>query len=37
MSSNSRARSLVLGLIQISGAVVSVAEDWERSFEEEGV
>jgi hypothetical protein len=30
---NSRARSLILGLIQISGAVASVAEDWERSFE----
>lgn len=30
---NSRARSLILGLVQISGAVASVAEDWERSFE----
>lgn len=30
---NSRARSLILGLVQVSGAVASVAEDWERSFE----
>ena len=30
---NSRARSLILALIQIAGAVVSVAEDWPRSFE----
>ncbi len=30
---NSRARSLVLGLIQVSGAVASIAEDWEKSFE----
>lgn len=30
---NSRARSLILGLIQISGAVASLAEDWEDSFE----
>jgi hypothetical protein len=30
---NSRARSLVLGLIQMSGAVASIAENWERSFE----
>jgi hypothetical protein len=30
---NSRARSLVLGLIQVSGAVASIAENWEKSFE----
>jgi hypothetical protein len=30
---NSRARSLVLALIQVSGAVASIAESWEESFE----
>jgi hypothetical protein len=30
---NSCAASMVLGLIQISGAVASLAEDWEGSFE----
>jgi hypothetical protein len=30
---NSRARSLVLALIQVSGAVASIAESWEKSFE----
>ena len=30
---NSKARSLILALIQISGAVASLAEDWLRSFE----
>jgi hypothetical protein len=30
---NSRARSLILALIQISGAVASLAEDWSQSFE----
>jgi len=32
---NSRARSLILALIQISGAVASLAEDWKASFEPE--
>ena len=32
---NSRARSLTLALIQISGAVASLAEDWAHSFEPE--
>ena len=30
---NSKARSLVLGLIQISGAVASLAENWQDTFE----
>jgi hypothetical protein len=32
---NSKARSLILALIQISGAVASLAEDWAHSFEPE--
>jgi len=32
---NSKARSLILALIQISGAVASLAEDWGESFEPE--
>lgn len=32
---NSKARSLILALIQISGAVASLAEDWASSFEPE--
>jgi hypothetical protein len=32
---NDQARSLILGLIQISGAVASIAEDWAHSFEPE--
>ena len=32
---NSKARSLILALIQISGAVASLAEDWAGSFEPE--
>jgi hypothetical protein len=30
---NSRASSLILALIQVSGAVMSLAEDWENTFE----
>jgi hypothetical protein len=32
---NSKARSLILSLIQISGAVASLAKDWADSFEPE--
>ncbi len=32
---NTKARSLILALIQISGAVASLAEDWGASFEPE--
>lgn len=32
---NSRARELILALIQISGAVASLARDWADSFEPE--
>jgi hypothetical protein len=34
---NSRALSLTLALIQVSGAVASVAEDWGSSFEPESL
>jgi hypothetical protein len=34
---NAKARELVLGLIQISGAVMSLAEDWQNTFEPETV